>query len=184
MLCRISPDGQNQNEEAEEEGENLDQKDIAGGCQGGHGEIYANVALALAGVVINGEIDREQPAVGFIGNDRSGKRSAGKQILPIRQKSLIESKYGPGGFSRLIIGIRVKNDMTSVFPDLIDIDIGNVIAAFQNGGQPGFALRIAGGIFAICQILLNPFVIKDGGGCIRDPEGHFALLLDDSVPKE
>ena len=65
------------NEKAEKQREYFHEKNIARGLQRSHGEVYTNIALTLTGSVIYREINREQPAVSLVRNDRPGKRSAG-----------------------------------------------------------------------------------------------------------
>ena len=107
---------------------------MARGLQRSHGEIYANVTLTFTGTVIYGEINREEPAVSLVRDDRLGKRSAGKQILQIGKKSLIKGDYGTGLFPGRVLRARVENNMAAVFPNLINIYKGDVIAASHDLG--------------------------------------------------
>ena len=184
IIGRSGAYGQNQNEEAEEQGKNLHQKDASRGFQLTHGEVYSHIALTRTGFVIDGKINRKQAAVCFVGDDRTGKWPAGKQILQIWPKRLVKADHGAGGFPRRVFGVRVKNNMAAIFPDLIDIDEGNIIAAFHDVGQPLSALCIAGGVFSQFQVFFHAFVIKDRGCRVCDPKRHFAFFLNDRLPEE
>ena len=116
---------QDQDEESQKQGNDSGKEDPFKIRHLLHGNIYTGITLADSVLVHDRQIDRKQPAIRIIGNDRIDLLT-GEQSRQHRKKRRIKGDHISGLRSFFLRGVRIKDYMTSVLQDPVDIDKFNI----------------------------------------------------------
>ena len=143
-------------EEPDEKGNDAGEEDLLLKPQLVHGNVDARIALTYSALVLDRNVDRQEPAIGVVRNDRGyvfAFEEFGDQSLKGFVKRNDLTRICAGKIGR----VDIEDDVAAVLQNPVDIDVLQFFAAVQHISECLFNILVAGGILTFQDVHVDIF---------------------------